>query len=397
MVRKMVKLDRIKLDKKEEKIVDLSKDLHLRQAIFQKKRLLVKLSAFLLGVIVLLSISSPIAYADDDDGSGDDSGDDELEPKDDLDDDGVDDDIEDDFGRNVVIERESHEIEITSTLRDGEQKDVIEIEFRAEGEIEIEFAYKKQVDEVENTVKPQIKFRELIEFNDTNGNDVFDQADDVISEYDLGDVEYDPITYVTRNTLDNQTEHVFTAQTTDGIFKIVLHVVGEFAKIDSGTITPTEVKIDILIENFPFTQDETLVALETKVETEFETELDDETFDEEEDLSEDEEEIEIKSGDVTAYYSWSMNATIDGVSLPVGISNATDEEGDFLLYFAYAQGQVIDHDPKLGVPYSSITPLGIVSPQILPYIIALAVGAIVIGLAVFWRRKKNGAIGRNRP
>jgi hypothetical protein len=378
----LTQLERIKLDERKEKIVDLAKDSKLKKAILEKKLRLVKVFSLLLFMAMILSFVTPVAQADDDGSDDDESSD--------SDNDSVSDDIEDEFERSVEVEAHSTEVGITSVQRNGEVKNGIEIEVTTEGGIEIEFTYKEEVNGVEQQVKPEIEFRDLIEFEDRNWNGGYDSSDNVISEYDLRDTEYDSIEYFTDKTLDNETQHVFSMQTTDGIFKVVLHVVGSFAKFESGILTPTEVKIDIIVTDYPFVQENTKLALLTKVETEMETEFDDDTFDEEEDLAEDEDEIELKSGDISAYFSWANNATVDGVERPVVVTNTTDEDGDPILYFAYDNGESIVHDPKIGVPYiGAIVPNG-GTMAILPYLIALLVGSLVIVSAVIWRRRRNG-------
>jgi hypothetical protein len=137
-----------------------------------------------------------------------------------------------------------------------------------------------------------------------------------------------------------------------------------------------------------------MLALNISVDTRARTEVDEETFDESEGLAEDEEELELVGDDTTAFFSWVKEASVDGEMKPVGSSVFTNGD-DIKVYFAYPQGQIINHDPKIGVPYSSSSAsdsAGETVVKIIPFIAAAVIGIVIVMLSVSWRRKKNGLI-----
>jgi hypothetical protein len=392
----------IKKDGNEIRIRDLSKDK-------KRKRSFVTFgnNAFviLLTLLFIMSLFSPVVLAEGDESDDDEMDEVEDDEADDKDDDGVDDDLEDLNERGLHVEIEPGRVEIESVLVNSDGLDEIELEFRAEDGIKVEMELSKHHNTVEPELEISVEFREIIEFVDENGDGYYDDSDVEISVYDLREAEYSEITYITQETVDNETEHVVSAQTTDGVFKVVLHAVGDFAKIESGTIAPSEVKIDLLINNYPYEGNNTQLALMSKLEAEAEYESEEEFEEEhgeegEDHLSEEEDEHEEKiilsSSEALGYFSWADTAEVDGVTTPVKTIIKNETEG-VKIFFAYARGTSINHDPKLGVPYLTLssgttettTDLGM---RLVPYLGALVVGAVIIGLAVSWRRKKNGQI-----
>ncbi|KXB02938.1 hypothetical protein AKJ45_03015 [candidate division MSBL1 archaeon SCGC-AAA261F19] len=135
-------------------------------------------------------------------------------------------------------------------------------------------------------------------------------------------------------------------QTSDGVFKAVVHASGKPIIAKGENVMPNEVKIDIEITNFPYRENDSKLALKTELESELEVE---EQKREIEDT--DEEEVQITSGNYGGFFSWKKTAQVDGVSKPVKSTNIFDdpEEGDRELYLIYEHGDSIVHDPKIGV------------------------------------------------
>jgi hypothetical protein len=388
----MDKIKYYKKDLQDTKVVDLSKDKKLKKSVLSGKRTLVSMMVLLLSLMLVTTLFAPTALATEDD----------------SDDDGIDDETEELNERGVRIEREPKEVEIKSVLVNDDVIEEIEVEMRYEAAIKVKFEFSKYNNSVEPELEITLEFREIIEFKDENDNGAFDSGDEEVSVYNLRETDYDDINYFTRNTLDNETEHVLEAQTSDGIFKVVLHVVGNFAEIESGILTPSEIKLDLIIQNYPYEEDDTQLALMSKLEAGVEVEDEEEHESEHGEIGEDhldeeedehEEKLVISTPDALGFFSWADTAEVDGVSTPVKTTKETEGEGGVKLYFAYERGTSINHDPKIGVPYLTVTPgasdsdfdLGM---KLIPYLGALLVGAIVIGMVVFWRKKKNGHIER---
>lgn len=355
------------------KVKDISGSMNLKQIMLDKKRSLKQLAMLLLSLVLVMSaFATPVVAHDDDD-------------------DGIDDELEEINERGVHVDIEPYEIEFESILLNADVYEEIEVEIRSEDKIKVSIERSTHNGTAEPEIEASVEFREIIEFVDSNGDGAYDSGDDEVSSFDLRDTEYDQLEYITAMTPDGETHHIVTAQTSNGIFKVVLHAVGNFAVIESGVISPSEVKLDLIIENYPYEEEGTQLALVAKLETEAEVELHDDDHEDEED--DDEDELKLIAPEAEAFFSWENNATVDGVITPVNTTVVPDENGK-KIFFVYTRGTSINHDPKLGVPYLTLTsdPGVLIGANFIPYMLALAVGGFVVGAAVMWRRKKNGEV-----
>jgi hypothetical protein len=261
----------------------------------------------------------------------------------DTDGDGVDDDDEDETERVITIEQEPHQIKIESELKTGETKDELEIKFKTDpvdtDSVEIELKYNTDTETLEYESETTVEFLRILGLNDTG---------ETISVYDLCEQEFEVLSVSQSTTGDGETEFVISTQTTDGVFGVTLHAVGRFALMETDTICPSEVKIDINITDYPYSGEETELRLVAELETEVESETEEveETDDEIEDLTENEEGVNVfnTSTSCTVFFTWSETAMVDSIETPV-VSDVIDEE----LNLTYQRGDVIVHDPKYGV------------------------------------------------
>lgn len=356
------------------KVTDVAESKRLKRAMLERKKSLKHLMMLLLSLLLVTSVFSTSVVAHDDD------------------EDGIDDDLEEINERGVHVDIEPYEVELKSVLLNSDTYEEIEIEIRSGDAIKVSIERSTHNGTAEPEIEASVEFREIIEFLDTNGDGAFDSGDDEVSSFDLRDnVDYDVLDYSTATTADGETEHIVVAQTSNGIFKVVLHAVGDFAIIESGVISPSEVKLDLIIENYPYEEGDTQLALMAKLETEAEIEVETDSHDNETD---DEDELKLTAPEAEAFFSWSNNATVDGQVTPVNTSVVPDENGK-KIFFAYTRGTSINHDPKLGVPYQTLSPSNpgvLAGNNFIPYMLALVVGGFVVGAAVMWRRKKNGEV-----
>ena len=178
---------------------------------------------------------------------------------------------------------------------------------------------------------------------------MYDNSDDeTVQVLKLDD--FNPIEY-TVEIIDNETVHVLFVETVDEVFSATLYATGEFADINGVVVAPTQVKVDIGIHNFNYTEDDSMLALKVKLESEVEVEYeeDDETEDEAEDRAVDEYEIDVNLGDYTAFFSWIETAIIDGVEQEVKATPLDIDEEETKVYLNYPRGTEIIHDPKMGM------------------------------------------------
>ena len=335
----------------------------------------------MLSLLLTLALTAAVAAAQEDD-----------EPVNDEQNDDDEDDDEQEIEREVEVRVEANRVEIESTIeKEGiadETENSFEIEFEVNGEVEIKLEYEEEFEYEDNVeigrelkLEFEVEFESIIEFVDDDGDGLYDEGEGVFV-YELEDRGFTPISYTTE-IVNNVTVHKITTQTTDGVFRITLYAVGEFATIGGEAVRPTEVKIDIEIHNFPYEHENSKLALECKIESVMETE-------EEREVGDVEEEIKITYGNYQGFFSWKNTAMVDGVEKPVLSTELMDdpEEGERKLYLIYERGTSIVHDPKIGV-------LGAIAaipamPWIIVLVAAIVAAIISIGAARYIVLRKGG-------
>ncbi|MGY5855089.1 MAG: hypothetical protein RTS72_00725 [Candidatus Thorarchaeota archaeon] len=300
------------------------------------------------------------------------------------------DDDDDSNDREVSINVTDTYVEIESELETGGVEDsfTIEVEVGPDGvEFKVEFETETATNETEREF--EVEFDELVEFLDVNGNGVYDDSIDTDIQT-LEFVSFEPLVYTVENTADGPV-HIIDVRTTDGVFGARVYATGDFTEINGSTIAPTQVKIDVMIWDFNFTDVDSLLALKVELSTELETSFDDETEDEEDGRAVDEAEIDILLTDLNGFFSWKESAEIDGVTHAVNSSihevTATEQE----IYLNYPQGSEIIHDPKIG--FENLLLVGgnplpipaILADNILPISVGLAI--VIIGVVVVAKRR----------
>ncbi len=335
-----------------------------------------KLFGFLLFGMLILSFGFSFANAssefdeelslmeEEDDDNEEIEDDDEEETEDeDEDDDDVNDDFEEENKREVEIEVSDNEVQIETVKKNGENKDKMKIKIELEDEgISIKLTYESEYEvtvteneteeefEAESEIQFKIKFRKIIEYIDSNGNEQYDKSTDIeIQEYIISN--FQPIGYST-STVENATLHYLNVSTTDGVFTTHIYVTEEFTRIGNTIVTPAETKIDIEIKDFPFLNISSRLALYTKLESETEYEEESETEDEKNGYAVEEHGVGTMANGFNGFFTWADEALIDGVVKNVTVSSLEkddDDEENEKFYFNYPQGSIIFHDPKIGV------------------------------------------------
>ncbi|MHA1220484.1 MAG: hypothetical protein ACTSQB_01995, partial [Candidatus Heimdallarchaeota archaeon] len=285
------------------------------------------------------------------------------EDDDDDDDDGIHDDDESSNKREIQIEVSADEAHIESSIDNGEVENEFSIELHAESDkLALNFEFSNEINDTENELEFDIEFLELIRFNDTgiSDNSFNDSIDQVIDVYEIGG--FLPIEYTFENNTDGET-HILHVETTDGVFGINVYVSNEFVLINDTILTPTEAKIDIIISDYNIDNATNLaLKIEFEIEAEVELEYDEETEDEEYELASDELEIEFNMSNYLGFFSWSEIALVDGVEQPVLASPFEADDFEHKLYLNYPLGDLIIHDPKVGV--MNVLQLNLITPNI---------------------------------
>lgn len=351
----------------------------------------------------LLLVLAPLAWAesheDDSDDREMDEGTEEEEEQEEEHEDG---DDEEEAEEEDELEVEFDEVEREVKVEVGEARAEFKLE-REAGEAEDELKFIIDTEEVEakleftsenvtgeDSVELKVRFLELREFRDADGDGAFDQGEEIVQTVELADASWRDLA-VNETTVDGAGGQKLTAVADlpgGGRFGLDFIVLGDFATVGAVDLMPTDVKFDIRILDFPFAEDGTLVALllEEKHEAEHEVEVD-----------EDAGALVVDAGGVEALLTWASNATVDGADSPVGVTvleseseTESDKEGSEseekrLLAFAYARGGDIAHDPVMGVRSSSLEAAG--TPGFGVAFAVAAVAAVAFMAAAARRRR----------
>ncbi|MHA2394254.1 MAG: hypothetical protein ACXAEX_20145 [Promethearchaeota archaeon] len=268
-------------------------------------------------------------------------------------------------------------VEIASIRRSEDQKDVIDLRLGyndyglsvrvSYGTIitECEPVVEEQHPEGEQGIDPQggefceetveyrlvfeVFFRGLVEFIDLNGDGVLDEEhDEIVSDYRFH--SFQPIDYSLMSISDDTNLHYLLFNTTDGIFAAHIYLVEEFVYVDDVLISPTEVKIDIEITNYNYLEDNSQLALITKLWSEEKYNKREETSNEKKGYAFDEKDVVTKKNHYSGFFSWKETALIDGIEKDV-LTNKLEHESEEVqvLLICYPRGYHIYHDPKIGI------------------------------------------------
>jgi hypothetical protein len=327
-----------------------------------------------LGILILMSTSSLVSASDDDN-------------------DGVDDEFEELHKRDISIEFESNQIQIESSMRNGAQKDEIQLKivFESEG-LSIEISYESEMSSENSTefeIEFEVTFRKLIEFVDLDDDRIFNPSvDDIIQEVPLD--SFQPVVYTPINISDDTSLHYFIVNTTDGVFAAHIYLVEEFEIVNGTFIKPTQMKIDIEITDFDYINSSSQLALYTKLESEVEYEDDEHTENEEDGYATDEKGVIASNNDYAGFFTWTENASIDGVSKEVlgsPIQVDDDDENEQKLYLNYPRGNHIYHDPVMGVMVFPEASVELPILVIISIVSSVGIGGAI--LIVVLRRRRN--------
>ena len=306
----------------------------------------------------------------------------------DEDDDGISDDVEEENHREIEVEYEEDEAQIESKHYIEGIENQIKIEMKTGDEgLEFKFEYEKDNNTVESEIEFKVKITEIVEYIDEHEDGFYNESiDEDVQVLKLDDFE--PIVYST-DILNNETIHILSVITTDGVFSATIYMTGDFTEINDVLVAPTQMKIDIGIHNFNYTELDSALALKVKLESEREVsyEHDEETEDEEDGRASDEEGIDIALGDYVGFFSWIETAMVDGVEHVVKATPIKTELGENKMYLNYPRGTEIIHDPKIGIANIIQEPStsAVGSAELL--IVAVVAVFTLTGLSVLFRRK----------
>ena len=266
-------------------------------------------------------------------------------------------DYEDKMNRNIQLQASAYQVQINSIMNNPNsqgKRDKLKFELQADsGELQIKMLYANSSSNTQSTYK--VKFRSIHEYI----NDEFNTTNTVSSLYFT---KYNPIVCVKQVFNTNTTMFNCTVSTSDNIFSVQMFFSSTILNTHSFSMKPTSAKFTVFITNYPYKAPKSQLALVAVVVSNKQT-------------REDSRSSENLSGFVpvpekqvafgrSVFFSWSLNATADGLEVPVNnqplVSDPTDEPNAQKLVFTFGtstQAKNIVWDPKLGananVTYSS--------------------------------------------
>jgi hypothetical protein len=262
--------------------------------------------------------------------------------------------------RNMEIEVDGNNLRIRSGWNQGDYEDEFEITFVIDDGPGLKLQYKNNKDLSQNELSFEVKVRELIEYRDANKNGRFDMEDNIINKYSFENSIFNNLTYQKQILNGNETINLVSTQTIDNVFSMNLYFSNNFSYMNNQILTPSEVKIDFLIDDFPYQEEDTQLCLKTIMQTRDETELNTESFDEKNGFSHGENVLDVNLKNSSGFFSWVETAIVDGVEKSVNTTIASQIEENIYedeiisnqvneIYFSYPRGINIIHDPKIGV------------------------------------------------
>ncbi|MCH8906138.1 MAG: hypothetical protein IH840_03530 [Candidatus Heimdallarchaeota archaeon] len=257
--------------------------------------------------------------------------------------------------REVLIQVTEKEASIFSESKNEIGKDAFEASISVSSDAELRLEYKSDSSSDEIITELKMSFSHIVEFLDGDSDGVYTEGngiDTVVQTYQMADVGFDDLAYITNDLGAGITEHVITGMTSDGVFSFVVHIVGSFAHISGSELKPTALKIDIIINGFDYQEADSKLALYSFIEsTDGSTGLNvvETTPDEADGGSSGEEGIVSDTDGSGAFYTWQTSAMVDGANSGVLSSFVESTSTEQKLYLNYEHGASIVHDPKLGI------------------------------------------------
>lgn len=315
--------------------------------------------------------------------------------KGDDDHDEVEDEYEYEEEREVEVDVESDKVEITSVSKNKDVQNKFEVDVELSNYVEVSVGFSSEIEtnstETESEFQFKVEFKKIIEFVDLNNNSIYegDVIDNFVQEYEFA--SFKPIEYTTEVLPSNNTLHSLLISTTDDVFKVHLYVVEEFEIVNGTLVTPLEVKMDIEFTNFNYLEENSQLALYVMLESEYEYQYEADTHDEGEGWGEDEEGFNTDLNGENGFFTWENFALVDGVEMPVEFTPIADDDDNHeedKIYFNYARGSSIYHDPKIG--FAVLTTANPTNWLTIGLIAGGSIAAVVIvGLIVVGERKRR--------
>ena len=328
-------------------------------------------------LLLLTAVLSPFALAQD--GDDDAPGDDDRGR------------AEDALGgsRKVRIDVEDQKATIKLEREEGGAEDEVKVVLDApEASMKVEYGTKNATAKTETELK--VRLREVVEYADDDSDGAYTPgADRVVARHLPSQMRW---TVTAPTAVADASGKAGQRIVGTGVFpggngsvSFVLSVYGDFATVNGTSLRPSDVKIDVLLDGFPYRENGTAAALLFKTEREAKAQLRNDGEDRRM------RGVQAVSGTFAAYFTWADVAMVDGVEKPVHttpVSNSTGAGGAKVkdsFWLSYPRGQHVNHDPVLGVASAGEPAVRADTPA--PGVLVVAAVASVAALVLARRRR----------
>lgn len=270
-------------------------------------------------------------------------------------------------------------ISSNETMVESDHQDEIAYDFSTAEGISLNVQYSSQVNATQFELGLGIRFLNITEFVDKNGDGLLSPGE-ALQTIDLTKLNYSSPQVTNVSSTGGLTGYKVESHTVGQsyTFQVIAYIFPKLTVINGTTLNPTEMKITIVISNFPYTQSSSALALIISARSQAQVEqamVHNETG-----SVGNEEEIKIKDTTNEVYFSWLASASVDGVARPVN-STVSKTAEESLVTLTYPHGTTIVHDPKLGV-----SPLPVAGFGSMLLFVALAAAIVAVALVAVIRR-----------
>ena len=298
----------------------------------------------------------------------------------------------------VEVKVDTNKVKLKTKIANGTTEEEFKASIDFDGTPKVKVEYSSEVGSNETESELEVKVESLVEFEDVDGDGLLGDNDTIIQIYKFEDIGFSDLKQSSKDIGGGFTEYVINATTVDGVFTMVFTITETFTQSNGMILKPTGIKIDYIIDGFNYMSNTSRLALDSKVESSYKVEHSEDSPDEENEFATNEAAIKT-SGQDTAYFSWVKTAEVDGNTTDVGVVVREASENSQELYFVYERGDLIIHDPTIGVQAATVAyavnvDLGRIDPALSSSIAALpatplmATFVILLASAFVIRRRR---------
>lgn len=261
--------------------------------------------------------------------------------------------------REVDVEVDPEEFRIESRRDSSLGRDTLRAEFDLdEARLDLRFEREENGSESESSLRLDDWI--LVEYRDENGDGAFQPGEAVVQRVTPEDASTRSLEATGAGTL-HRINATYGLGAPSSRWTISFLIPSQATSADGLRIAATEIKFDILIEDFPYREPTSALAVQLRfrAETEFEAGEKRGTAG-----------LFSTSSGISGFLRWVNHSMVDGAQRPVHVSAAeakfdseTDEfEGEALVVFSYVRGARILHDPSVGVALAAALPAFLLQP-----------------------------------